>query len=97
MKKYEVTASFWRRNNLVAVGETLRLSDAEAKYLGHAVTPTTVEVAPAAVVEETPAVEDVAEVVDAQIEDAEPVEEPVDEPKSGRSRRQRGKVNGDDG
>lgn len=36
MTDYEVREAFWRRGNLVEAGETVTLSDAEAKYLGHA-------------------------------------------------------------
>lgn len=37
MKTYEALTDFWIRHNLVATGERVVLSDAEVKYLKHAV------------------------------------------------------------
>jgi hypothetical protein len=54
MKKYNVDVAFWHRGRLVAAGETVPLTAAEAKYLGHVVSePAT----PAAAPEPAPAPE----------------------------------------
>jgi len=58
MPKYNVDKAFWRGGRLVAVGEKVTMTKAEAKYLGHILSEVKAaapEVAPA------PAAEEVAE------------------------------------
>lgn len=56
MKQYEVTAEFWRDGLLVEAGTVVSLSDAEAKYLQHALKAPEAQVA-VEVVEEAPVAE----------------------------------------
>jgi hypothetical protein len=47
MPKYNVDKTFWRNGLEVTAGESITLSKAEAKYLGHVVSESKVEAAPA--------------------------------------------------
>ncbi|UPT95389.1 hypothetical protein J4G48_0040245 [Bradyrhizobium barranii subsp. apii] len=59
MPKYNVDKAFWRGGRLVAVGEKVTMTKAEAKYLGHILSEAKVETAPEAA--PAPAAEEVAE------------------------------------
>ncbi|MGZ5390178.1 MAG: hypothetical protein ACXWDH_08755 [Aeromicrobium sp.] len=66
MKNYTATGAFWLNGNLVAVGDTPRLSDAAAKYYKHVLSEIKTVAKPApkpvAMVEPIEASEPVAEV-----------------------------------
>jgi hypothetical protein len=59
MPKYNVDKAFWRGGRLVAVGEMVSMTMAEAKYLGHILSEDKVVAAPEAA--PAPAAEEVAE------------------------------------
>jgi hypothetical protein len=59
MPKYNVDKGFWLKGVKIEAGTTVHLREAEAKYLGHAVS--LVDKPKAAAVEAAPAVEVVAE------------------------------------
>lgn len=59
MPKYNVDKAFWRGGRLVAVGEKVSMTKAEAKYLGHILSEDKVATVPEA--DPAPAQEEVAE------------------------------------
>lgn len=75
--KYKATAEFWLRRERVEEGAVVEMSDAEVRYLRHAVEP---------VVEPAPAPEPVVEVPEAHEEPAADADEHGDKPRRRRSR-----------